>query len=142
MEENYERHEGNAVRLGGFADSGAERWLGRRPGGNPASSNLIFNYTVTGRAGDNGKVYFTAEASAYGTVDRLGFSAISIYDAAGNIVKTVSSRYASNARSHSYTTSYDGTPGEDYRAYVCYYAKDGSAVDDGKMRWSAYVMAQ
>lgn len=106
------------------------------------SSDLIFNYTVTSEAGDDGKVYFTAEASAYGTVDRLGFSTIYIYDAAGNIVKTVSSRYASNTWSHSYTASYDGTPGEDYRAYVCYYAKDGSAVDDDKTRWSAYVTAQ
>lgn len=106
------------------------------------SSDLIFNYRVTGRAGEDGKVYFTADVETYDDVDRLGFSTIYIYDAAGNIVKSVYSRYTSNTWSHSYTTSYDGTPGEDYRAYVCYYAKDGSAVDDDKTRWSAYVTAQ
>ena len=106
------------------------------------SSDLISNYTISGRAGDDGKVYFTAKVTTYDDADRIGFSAIYIYDEAGNIVKSVYSRYASNTWSHSYTTSYDGTPGEDYRAYVCYYAKDGSAVDDGKTRWSPYVTAQ
>ena len=106
------------------------------------SSDLISNYTITSRAGDDGKVYFTAEVVAYEEADRIGFSAIYIYDAAGNIVKSVYSKYASNARSHSYTTSYDGTPGKDYRAYVTFYVKDGSIVEDDKTRWSAYVTAQ
>jgi len=106
------------------------------------SSDLIFNYTITGRAGDDGKVYFTAKVTTYDDADRIGFSAIYIYDAAGNIVKSVYSKYASNTWTHSYTTSYDGTPGQDYRAYVTFYAKDGSIVEDDKTRWSAYVTAQ
>ena len=106
------------------------------------SSDLISNYTISGRAGDDGKVYFTAKVTTYDDADRIGFSAIYIYDAAGNIVKSVYSKYASNARSHSYTTSYNGTPGEDYRAYVTFYVKDGSIVEDDKTRWSAYVTAQ
>lgn len=106
------------------------------------SSDLIFNYTITGRAGDDGKVYFTAKVTTYDDADRIGFSAIYIYDAAGNIVKSVYSKYASNTWTHSYTTSYNGTPGQDYRAYVTFYAKDGSIVEDDKTRWSAYVTAQ
>lgn len=65
------------------------------------SSDLISNYTITGRAGDDGKVYFTAEVVAYDDADRIGFSAIYIYDAAGNIVKSVYSKYASNTWTHS-----------------------------------------
>lgn len=106
------------------------------------SSDLISNYTISGRAGDDGKVYFTAKVTTYDDADRIGFSAIYIYDAAGNIVKSVYSKYASNTWTHSYTTSYDGTPGQDYRAYVTFYAKDGSIVEDDKTRWSAYVTAQ
>ena len=77
------------------------------------SSDLISNYTISGRAGDDGKVYFTAKVTTYDDADRIGFSAIYIYDAAGNIVKSVYSKYASNTWTHSYTTSYDGTPGQD-----------------------------
>ncbi len=106
------------------------------------SSDLISNYTISGRAGDDGKVYFTAKVTTYDDADRIGFSAIYIYDAAGNIVKSVYSKYASNTWTHSYTTSYDGTPGQDYRAYVTFYVKDGSIVEDDKTRWSAYVTAQ
>ena len=106
------------------------------------SSDLIVTYTITRGTEGNGKVYFTANIETYDYVDRLGFSAIHVYDEAGNIKKSAYSQYASNARSHSYTISYDGIPGEKYRVHVCFYAKDGSIVDSGKTRWSSYVTAQ
>ena len=67
------------------------------------SSDLVSLYKITSSVGDNGKVYFTAKIETYDYVDRLGFSAIHVYDEAGNIKKSAYSQYASNTWSHSYT---------------------------------------
>ncbi len=106
------------------------------------SSELISAYTITRGTEGDGKVYFTAKIETYDYVDRLGFSAIHVYDEAGNIKKSAYSQYASNTWSHSYTITYDGIPGEKYRVHVTFYAKDGSIVDSGKTRWSSYVTAE
>ena len=99
------------------------------------------NYLGTGTANrQSNRIQYYVFASADGADTKMTYRYD--YDAAGNIVKSVYSKYASNARSHSYTTSYDGTPGKDYRAYVTFYVKDGSIVENDKTRWSAYVTAQ
>mgnify|MGYP006954085955 CR=1 FL=1 len=108
-----------------------------------------FNRMIQRKLGNLHTVTYEYETPSSGkTSGRLsrminGGTALSYtYDAAGNIVKSVYSKYASNTWTHSYTTSYNGTPGEDYRAYVTFYVKDGSIVENDKTRWSAYVTAQ
>ena len=47
------------------------------------SSELISAYTITRGTEGDGKVYFTAKIETYDYVDRLGFSAIHVYNEIG-----------------------------------------------------------
>lgn len=98
----------------------------------PRASEIIAGKQIDSAAVGGGRVEFTARIYAYGIMDKLGCDLIRIeeyYENSWHTVKTVYSRYGYEVGSYSYTTGYDGVAGRDYRAYVEFYAKDGSIID-------------
>ena len=110
----------------------------------PYASELIGARYIDAWAYGDGEIEFTAEIVAVGPVDKLGFSSLKIQEKQGSrwvTVKSAYSKYATNAAQYDYTISYDGTPGNDYRLVVVYYAKDGD-LSDTKTKTSSILTAK
>lgn len=108
------------------------------------ASSLISGRGVSRYASGNGRVEFVADVSSIRPIDKLGMSEISVeeyYGGTWRTVKTVTNKYGYDTAVYSYLVSYDGVAGRQYRAYVEYYAKDGS-VTDTKTTTSASVTAK
>lgn len=92
----------------------------------PYASTLILSNRIS--ISNSGST-ITAEASITTKViaDKLGFSSIKIQVKQGTqwvTVKSVSSQYKTNGASYTYTLTYTGTAGNEYRAVAGFYAED------------------
>jgi len=97
----------------------------------PYASTLIMS---NGISISNSGSTISANASITTKViaDTLGFSSIRIQVKQGTqwvTVKSVSSQYKTNGVTHTYTLTYTGTAGNEYRAVAGFYALDGDISD-------------
>ena len=110
----------------------------------PYASELIAARYIYARDCGGGSIGFTADMSTIGAVDKLGFEYIRIQEKQGSswvTVKSTSDKYGYNRSMYNYSLSYDGTSGEQYRAVVKFYAKDGS-ISDTKVLTSSVMTAK
>lgn len=108
------------------------------------ASDLIVDRYIYAYAYAGGDVKFTADMTTHGSVDKLGFPSIKLQEKQGSdwvTVKSASNKYAYNSAFHSYSISFSGTSGNEYRVVVEYYAKDGS-VSDTKTKTSSVLIAK
>ena len=80
----------------------------------------------------SGNIEFATDMTTLGDVDKLGFPSLKLQEKQGSkwvTVKSATDKYAYNTSVHSYSLSYSGTKGNQYRFVVEYYAKDGSVSD-------------
>lgn len=100
----------------------------------PFASSLISSTALSMSAKSGGKVSATTSIVCYSSCDKVGVLSIKIQEqssgGAWSTVKSASGKYAYNARTHSYTLSYDGTAGKKYRALATLRAVSGSTTDD------------
>ncbi len=110
----------------------------------PKASELIVDRFVYAYALGDGEVKFTLDITAKKFVDKLGFSYIELQEKQGSSwekVKSASNKYAYNSVNYSYSISYNGTIGNEYRVYVKYYAED-DGVSDTKTTTSSALTAK
>ena len=110
----------------------------------PRASELIVGNFVYAYVYGAGKVKFFTDITTLGPVDKLGFPSIELQEKQGSAwvtVKSAKDKYAYNTAFYSYSLSYDGTRGNQYRLVVDYYAKDGS-VSDTKHTTSSILTAK
>ena len=97
-----------------------------------SASELIIDWAVYANDYGNGNVEFTADITTLGSVDKLGFTSLKLQEKQGSkwvTVKSATDKYAYGIAVYSYSLSYGGTPGNQYRFVVKYYAKDGDIVE-------------
>jgi hypothetical protein len=98
----------------------------------PQSSQLIDLAEVSADPQGGGSMKATARIYCYDAADNLGFSYIRLQelrDGSWVTVKSVTSKYTSNARTYVYSFTYYGTTGLDYRAQAGFYAKDYAVTE-------------
>lgn len=96
------------------------------------ASELIIDRTIYAFDYGNGDVEFVTDINTYGAVDKLGFSSLKLQEKQGSqwaTVRSATDKYTYNSSDYSYSLSYGGTPGNQYRFVVKYYAKDGDIVE-------------
>lgn len=96
------------------------------------ASELIIDRAIYANDYGDGSIEFTADITTYGSVDKLGFSSLKLQEKRGSewiTVKSAKDKYAYNTAIHSYSLSYNGTIGNQYRLVVDYYVKDGNIVE-------------
>lgn len=94
----------------------------------PEAAEMISMIDVDAIPKGSGKIDTVATISCSYPVDALGFSYIRLQELRNGTwttVKSVASKYAANASTYSYTFTYYGTPGMQYRAQAGFYAQDG-----------------
>lgn len=98
----------------------------------PRASELIVDRYIYAYDYGGGKVKFTTDMTTLGAVDKLGFPSLKLQEKQGSewvTVKSATDKYAYNTSVYSYSLSYNGTRGNQYRFVVEYYAKDGNISD-------------
>ena len=92
----------------------------------PYSSTIFLSNRISiGSSGSTISAYASITTKAIS--NSLGFSSIKIQKKQGTqwvTVKSVSSQYKANGASHTYTLTYTGTAGNEYRAVASFYAED------------------
>lgn len=110
----------------------------------PRASKLIVDRYIYAYDYGGGKVKFTTDMTTLGSVDKLGFPSLKLQENQGSTwvtVKSATDKYAYNAAVYSYSLSYDGVRGNQYRFVVEYYAKDGN-ISDTKHSTSGILIPQ
>ena len=96
------------------------------------ASKVIAETTVAIRL-NSGKVYGMGNIKAVDTADKLGISAMALYeenDSGGwTKVASASSKYGYNTDDYSHTISVTGTAGREYKLIVNFYGKIGTVSD-------------
>ena len=98
----------------------------------PYASTLIKSTSITIIAQTGGTVQATANIQCTSAVEKLGFAYVKIQEnrnGTWTTVKTVYDQFAANATRFSYTISYNGSPGMQYRAQASFYAQNGIDSD-------------
>lgn len=110
----------------------------------PRASALIVDRFIYAYDYGDGQVEFAVDMTTNRSVDKLGFPSIKLQEKRGSswtTVKSASDKYGYNRANYSYSISYDGTSGNEYRVVVEYYAKDGN-VSDTKTKTSSVLIAK
>lgn len=110
----------------------------------PRASELIVDRFVYAYALGDGKVRFSVDITTIRSVDKLGFSSIELQEKQGSdweTVKSATNKFGYNRINYSYSISYNGTIGNEYRVYVKYYAED-DGVSDTKTTTSSALTAK
>lgn len=108
------------------------------------ASELIVDRFIYAYAYGEGKIKFSADMTTLGSVEKLGFPSMKLQEKQGSswvTVKTVRDKYDYNTAIFSYSISYSGTAGNQYRVIVEYYAKDGD-ISDTKTKTSSALTAK
>lgn len=98
----------------------------------PQSSQLISSANVSADPQGSGRIDITAHISCYNVADSLGFSYIRLQEnrnGTWTTVKSVTSKYTANELQYTYSFTYYGTPGLDYRAQAGFTATRGSVTE-------------
>lgn len=108
------------------------------------ASELIVDRFIYAFAYGEGEVEFTVDMTTHLSVDKIGFPSIKLQEKRGSTwttVKTATDKYGYNRANYSYSISYSGTAGNQYRVIVEYYAKDGD-ISDTKTKTSSALTAK
>lgn len=108
----------------------------------PRASELIVDCYIYAYTYGNGDIEFATDMTTLGSVDKIGFSSLKLQEKQGSkwvTVKSATNKYAYNTSLYSYSMSYSGTSGNEYRFVVKYYAKDGSVSDTKNMTSSVLI---
>lgn len=98
----------------------------------PQTSLLISTADVEATPQGGDRIDTIARIFCTRSVDSLGFTYIRLQEnrnGTWTTVKSVTSKYSSNASSYSYSFTYYGTPGLDYRAQAGFSATDGGVTE-------------
>lgn len=110
----------------------------------PRASLIIDSTSISMNTPGSGTVRATASIACKMVADKVGFIVIKIQEKSGSswvTVATATDKYKNNASIHSYTLSYNGVVGREYRGYTEGYAKSGSIEDDSSV-YSSSVIAK
>ncbi len=108
----------------------------------PMASTLI-QFTAIGIYSSGNTVSATAIIQCIRAVNSLGFNYIRIQEYRDNswvTVKSTQSEYKNNSAVHTYTISYNGTPGRIYRAQAGYVAQDGITTETRSKTSSEHIL--
>ena len=98
----------------------------------PYASELFNSTSVLVTPNSNGTTTFAASATATGSIDKLGFTSLTIQayiDGSWQSVYRISNKYSYNSSLFAYSYTYDSVEGRKYRMVVNFYASDGSTTD-------------
>ncbi len=94
----------------------------------PQAAEMIGTTNVIAKPQGGGRIDAAATINCNYPVDTLGFSYIRLQELRSGTwttVKSVASKYSYNASTYSYTFTYYGTPGMQYRTQAGFYAHEG-----------------
>lgn len=98
----------------------------------PEAAEMINSSVADADPLGNGRIDVSGFILCNLSVDTLGFSYIRLQELRNGTwttVKSVASKYSANASTYSYSFTYYGTPGMQYRAQVGFYVNDGGVTE-------------
>lgn len=110
----------------------------------PYASEVIATTGITSSPRSGGEVRFTVNITGTDVMKKLGFPSIEIQEKNGNVwscKKEVTNKFKYNSAAYSYSVSYSGTAGKQYRCIASFSASDGS-VTDTRVRTSSAITAK
>ncbi len=110
----------------------------------PQASALINSTEVSADAQGSGRIDASAFILCTHAVDVCGFAYIRLQELRNGTwttVKSTASKYTSNASTYSYTLTYTGTPGVQYRTQAGFVAQEGASTET-RSRTSATITCQ
>ncbi len=98
----------------------------------PYASSVIDSTSLVVTPKSNGTIVFATSIAATDTIDKLGFTTLTIQayiNGSWQSVYRISNKFSYNASIHAYSYTYDSVKDRQYRMVVNFYASDGSTTD-------------